>query len=94
MDVNTITALLQAIKDVGFPIVMCLYFIWDKSKTQKEFKAVLDNTYAVLTAMSAKLDGVVEDVDELADKSTKNVVQLPLPPPPLTPLPSKEGAGK
>ena len=64
MDVTMITDLINSI---GFPIVMVLYFVWDKTKVTNELVAVIENNNNILTRLIMKL-GEEELAEEVGDK--------------------------
>ena len=64
MDVTMITDLINSI---GFPIVMVLYFVWDKTKVTNELVAVIENNNNILTRLMMKL-GEEELAEEVGDK--------------------------
>ena len=61
MDVNMIKDL---ISNLGFPIVMVGYFIWDKTKVTNKLVEVINNNNVILNKLISKLDRVV-DTDDL-----------------------------
>ena len=61
MDAATITSL---VSNLGFPIVMVGYFIWDKTKVTNKLVEVINNNNVILNKLISKLDRVV-DTDDL-----------------------------
>lgn len=53
MDIATIQ---QLISNLGFPIVMVGYFIWDKTKTTNKLVEAINNNNLILTRLLEKLD--------------------------------------
>ena len=63
-----INLLQDIVSNLGFPIVMVGYFIWDKTKvTNTLVKAIQDNTI-VMNRLLSKLDS-----DELADVGSDSI---------------------
>ena len=58
MDLNTIT---EIISNLGFPVAMVLYFIWDKYKVTSNLVQAINNNNKILSMLLAKLDLVEED---------------------------------
>ena len=53
MDVTFIT---EMINNLGFPIVMVVYFIWDKNKCMAQMCKAIENNTLVLEHIMGKLD--------------------------------------
>ena len=60
MDINTIT---EIISNLGFPVTMVLYFIWDKYKVTSNLVQAINNNNKILTMLLTKLDLVEEGLD-------------------------------
>ena len=60
MDLNTIT---QIISNLGFPVAMVLYFIWDKYKVTSNLVQAINNNNKILSMLLTKLDLVEEDLE-------------------------------
>ena len=60
MDINTIT---EIISNLGFPVAMVLYFIWDKYKVTSNLVQAINNNNKILTMLLTKLDLVEEGLD-------------------------------
>ena len=60
MDINTIT---EIISNLGFPVAMVLYFIWDKYKVTSNLVQAINNNNKILSMLLTKLDLVEEDLD-------------------------------
>ena len=60
MDLNTIT---EIISNLGFPVAMVLYFIWDKYKVTSNLVQAINNNNKILTMLLTKLDLVEEGLD-------------------------------
>ena len=58
MDLNTIT---EIISNLGFPVAMVLYFIWDKYKITNNLVQAINNNNKILSMLLTKLDLVEED---------------------------------
>lgn len=58
MDLNTIT---EIISNLGFPVAMVLYFIWDKYKVTSNLVQAINNNNKILSMLLTKLDLVEED---------------------------------
>lgn len=58
MDINTIT---EIISNLGFPVAMVLYFIWDKYKVTSNLVQAINNNNKILSMLLTKLDLVEED---------------------------------
>ncbi len=67
MDVNVI---MDAINNLGFPIIMVGYFVWDKNKTTNELVSVIENNNNILTRLLMKLgeEELAEEVSEPANE--------------------------
>ena len=59
-----ITLIKDLISNLGFPIVMVGYFIWDKTKVTNKLVEVINNNNVILNKLISKLDRVV-DTDDL-----------------------------
>ena len=57
MDLNTIT---EIISNLGFPVAMVLYFIWDKYKVTSNLVQAINNNNKILSMLLTKLDLVEE----------------------------------
>lgn len=53
MDIPTIQ---QMIANLGFPICMVGYFIWDKTKTTNSLVTAINNNNVILSRLLTKLD--------------------------------------
>ena len=60
MDLNTIT---EIISNLGFPVAMVLYFIWDKYKVASNLVQAINNNNKILSMLLTKLDLVEEGLD-------------------------------
>ena len=60
MDLNTIT---EIISNLGFPVAMVLYFIWDKYKVTSNLVQAINNNNKILSMLLTKLDLVEEGFD-------------------------------
>lgn len=60
MDINTIT---EIISNLGFPVAMVLYFIWDKYKVTSNLVQAINNNNKILSMLLTKLDLVEEGLD-------------------------------
>ena len=60
MDINTIT---EIISNLGFPVSMVLYFIWDKYKVTSNLVQAINNNNKILSMLLTKLDLVEEGLD-------------------------------
>ena len=60
MDINTIT---EIISNLGFPVAMVLYFIWDKYKVNSKIVQAINNNNKILSMLLTKLDLVEEGLD-------------------------------
>ena len=60
MDLNTIT---EIISNLGFPVAMVLYFIWDKYKVTSNLVQAINNNNKILSMLLTKLDLVEEDLN-------------------------------
>ena len=60
MDINTITAI---ISNLGFPVAMVLYFIWDKYKVTSNLVQAINNNNKILSMLLTKLDLVEEGLE-------------------------------
>ena len=60
MDINTIT---EIISNLGFPVAMVLYFIWDKYKVTSNLVQAINNNNKILSRLLTKLDLVEEGLD-------------------------------
>ena len=61
MDINTIT---EIISNLGFPVAMVLYFIWDKYKVTSNLVQAINNNNKILSMLLTKLDLVEEGLDD------------------------------
>ena len=55
-------ALLDVINNVGFPIAMVVYFIWDKTKITNQLTNAINNNNLILQKLLVKLSS-----EELAE---------------------------
>ena len=60
MDINTIT---EIISNLGFPVAMVLYFIWDKYKVTSNLVQAINNNNKILSMLLTKLDLVEEGIN-------------------------------
>ena len=60
MDINTI---IEIISNLGFPVAMVLYFIWDKYKVTSNLVQAINNNNKILSMLLTKLDLVEEGLD-------------------------------
>lgn len=60
MDINTIT---EIISNLGFPVAMVLYFIWDKYKVTSGLVQAINNNNKILSMLLTKLDLVEEGLE-------------------------------
>ena len=60
MDLNTIT---EIISNLGFPVAMVLYFIWDKYKVTSNLVQAKNNNNKILSMLLTKLDLVEEGLE-------------------------------
>lgn len=60
MDLNTIT---EIISNLGFPVAMVLYFIWDKYKVTSNLVQAINNNNKILSMLLTKLDLVEEGLN-------------------------------
>ena len=60
MDINTIT---EIISNLGFPVAMVLYFIWDKYKVTSNLVQAINNNNKILSMLLTKLDLVKEGLE-------------------------------
>ena len=60
MDLNTIT---EIISNLGFPVAMVLYFIWDKYKVTSNLVQAINNNNKILSMLLTKLDLVQEGLE-------------------------------
>ena len=60
MDLSTIT---EIISNLGFPVAMVLYFIWDKYKVTSNLVQAINNNNKILSMLLTKLDLVEEGLD-------------------------------
>ena len=60
MDINTIT---EIISNLGFPVAMVLYFIWDKYKVTSNLVQAINNNNKILSMLLTKLNLVEEGLD-------------------------------
>ena len=60
MDINTIT---EIISNLGFPVAMAMYFIWDKYKVTSNLVQAINNNNKILSMLLTKLDLVEEDLE-------------------------------
>ena len=60
MDLNTLT---EIISNLGFPVAMVLYFIWDKYKVTSNLVQAINNNNKILSLILTKLDLVEEGLE-------------------------------
>lgn len=60
MDINTIT---EIISNLGFPVAMVMYFIWDKYKVTSNLVQAINNNNKILSMLLTKLDLVEEGLE-------------------------------
>ena len=60
MDINTIT---EIISNLGFPVAMVLYLIWDKYKVTSNLVQAINNNNKILSMLLTKLDLVEEGLE-------------------------------
>ena len=60
MDINTIS---EIISNLGFPVAMVLYFIWDKYKVTSNLVQAINNNNKILSMLLTKLDLVEEGLE-------------------------------
>ena len=60
MDLNTIT---EIISNLGFPVAMVLYFIYDKYKVTSNLVQAINNNNKILSMLLTKLDLVEEGLE-------------------------------
>ena len=60
MDISTIT---EIISNLGFPVAMVLYFIWDKYKVTSNLVQAINNNNKILSMLLTKLDLVEEGLE-------------------------------
>ena len=60
MDINTIT---EIISNLGLPVAMVLYFIWDKYKVTSNLVQAINNNNKILSMLLTKLDLVEEGLE-------------------------------
>ena len=58
-----VTMIKDLISNLGFPIVMVGYFIWDKTKVTNKLVEVINNNNVILNKLISKLDRVVDTDD-------------------------------
>jgi hypothetical protein len=55
---NWFERLLRAIKEVGFPIVVCIFLFWDRATVMKDFQATINGlTSAIIELKNAVKKG-------------------------------------
>lgn len=72
-----ITALQTLINTMGFPIVMVLYFIWDRRRSDDKYTATLEsitqalnNNTLVIERLTAKISNKWGDLTDVEDDDT------------------------
>ena len=60
MDINTIK---EITSNLGFPVAMVLYFIWDKYKVTSNLVQAINNNNKILSMLLTKLDLVEEGLE-------------------------------
>ncbi len=60
MPINEVT---EIISNLGFPVAMVLYFIWDKYKVTSGLVQAINNNNKILSMLLTKLDLVKEGLD-------------------------------
>ena len=63
MDATSINVIYDLISNLGFPIAMVAYFIWDKTKITNQLTQAITNNNAILQRLLDRLDS-----NDLADK--------------------------
>ena len=58
--INEVT---EIISNLGFPVAMVLYFIWDKYKVTSNLVQAINNNNKILSMLLTKLDLVEEDLN-------------------------------
>ena len=58
--INEVT---EIISNLGFPVAMVLYFIWDKYKVTSNLVQAINNNNKILSMLLTKLDLVEEGLD-------------------------------
>ena len=61
MDIATVQ---QLISNLGFPIVMVGYFIWDKTKTSNKLVEAINNNNTILARLLERLNASEVSKDE------------------------------
>lgn len=61
MDIATVQ---QLISNLGFPIVMVGYFIWDKTKTTNKLVEAINNNNTILARLLERLNASEVSKDE------------------------------
>ena len=59
----------QIVSELGFPMAMVVYFIWDKNNSNKSMIKAINNQNKILNRILAKLgcyDELTEDLEEVA----------------------------
>lgn len=60
MGINEVT---EIISNLGFPVAMVLYFIWDKYKVTSNLVQAINNNNKILSMLLTKLDLVEEGLE-------------------------------
>lgn len=60
MGINEVT---EIISNLGFPVAMVLYFIWDKYKVTSNLVQAINNNNKILSMLLTKLDLVEEGLN-------------------------------
>lgn len=55
----------QTINNLGFPIAMVAYFIWDKTKITNQLVTAINNNNTILSKLLVKMDA--EELGEVQD---------------------------
>lgn len=63
MDATSVNVIYDLISNLGFPIAMVAYFIWDKTKITNQLTQAITNNNAILQRLLDRLDS-----NDLADK--------------------------
>lgn len=65
MDINTVSVILQAIQQIGFPAVISLYLIWRQEQVIKEISNKLEKLESIIYRLNMEIKLLKErkDVD-------------------------------
>lgn len=53
---DMIDAITQVVNNLGFPIAMVVYFIWDKTKITNQMVAAINNNTTIIQKLLTKID--------------------------------------